>query len=316
MFSLLLALTMYLTFTPAKADLPVAEFMPPRRAATLPLAAVIPKPVVPVPVKKDPSRLGVETRSRSVMVADWKTGTALFEKNADAPQSLASITKLMTALVVLDHGPVWEAIVEVQPDDERPGGVPYLIPGEQVTVENLFNLSLVPSANGATVALARSTGLGHDEFVEKMNEKAAQLGMTGARFVDPTGLDPDDVATARDVAILVRAALSRDEIRRTVTKQAYRFTAKTGLPHAVRTTDELLGGFLDREPYRFLGGKTGYIEEAGYCFGAAAENADGDGVVAVVLGAPTKDARFREVKSLMYWAFDAYDWPGHELGAK
>ncbi|HTM68247.1 MAG TPA: serine hydrolase [Candidatus Binatia bacterium] len=315
MFSLLLALTMYLTFTPAKPGLSVAEYVPPRRS-TLPLAAAVTKPVVPVPVKKDPSRLGLETQSRSVMVADWKTGAELFEKNADAPQSLASITKLMTALVVLDQGPDWNAVVEVKPGDERPGGVPYLIPGEKVTVENLFNLSLVPSANGATVALARSTGLTSEEFVAKMNEKASQLGMTGAKFVEPTGLEADDVATARDVAILVRTALSRDEIRRTVTKSAYRFTAKTGLPHAVRSTDELLGGFLERDPYHFLGGKTGYTEEAGYCFGAAAENGDGDGVVAVVLGAPTKEARFKEVKSLMYWAFDAYAWPGHELSSQ
>src|SRR6188474_1227325 len=134
MFSLLVALTMYLTFSPAKPGLSVAEYLPPRRSS-LPLAATVPKPVVPVPVKKDPNRLGVETQSRSVMVADWRTGTSLFEKNADSPQSLASITKLMTALVVLDADPDWDAVVEVRAGDERPGGVPYLIPGEKVTVE-------------------------------------------------------------------------------------------------------------------------------------------------------------------------------------
>jgi D-alanyl-D-alanine carboxypeptidase len=83
----------------------------------------------------------------------------------------------------------------------------------------------------------------------------------------------------------------------------------SGLPHSARSTDELLGSFLDREPYKLLGGKTGFIQEAGYCFGAAAENADGDRVIAVVLGADSKELRFQEVKSLIYWSFDAYEWP-------
>ncbi|MEY4744681.1 MAG: D-alanyl-D-alanine endopeptidase precursor [Candidatus Parcubacteria bacterium] len=308
MFALLVALTMYLTFTPARPGLSVAEFRPPKRS-TLPLAAVIPKPAVLPPAKKDPNRLGIETSSRAVMVADWKTGASLFEKNADAPQSIASVTKLMTALVFLDHDPDWQAVVEITGRDQRPGGVPYLIPGEQVTVRDLFNVSLVPSANEATVALARSTGFTDEEFVAKMNETAASLGMTGATFVDPTGLDSKNQATARDVAILVRKALERPEISEVVTKREYRFTAKTGLPHVVRSTDELLGSFLDAPPYHFLGGKTGFIEEAGYCFGAAAEDADKNGVIAVVLGAPTKELRFKEVKSLMYWAFDSYSWP-------
>lgn len=308
MFSLLVALTMYLTFSPVKPGISAVEYRPPRRA-TLPLAAVVPKPAAVAPVKKDPNRLGIETTSRAVMVADWKTGASLFEKNADSPQPIASISKLMTALVFLDRDPDWDAVVEMRGSDARPGGVPYLIPGEKVTVRDLFNVSLVPSANEATVALSRSTGLSDDEFVAKMNETAASLGMTGATFVEPTGLDSRNQATARDVAILVRKALERDEIRDVVTKREYRFTAKTGLPHVVRSTDLLLGSFLDAAPYRFLGGKTGFIEEAGYCFGAAAEDADKNGVVAVVLGASTKELRFREVKSLMYWAFDAYSWP-------
>ena len=316
MFSLLVALTMYMTFSPATPGLSMSEFRPPRRA-TLPLAALAARPSFPAaPVKKDPNRLGVETSAKAVVVADWKTGMALYEKNADTPQPLASITKLMTAMVVLDRDPDWDAVMDVRAGDERPGGVPYLIPGEHVTVEDLFNMSLVPSANGATVALARSTGYSVAEFVAKMNETAAAIGMIGATFTEPTGLDSGNVATARDVAILVRKALERKEISDVVTKPEYRFTAKTGMNHAARSTDELLGSFLDKAPYRFLGGKTGFIEEAGYCFGAAAENANGDGVIAVVLGAPTKELRFREVKSLIYWAFDAYAWPSRGLSKR
>ncbi len=142
-----------------------------------------------------------------------------------------------------------------------------------------------------------------------MNAAAEAAGMDGASFEEPTGLSVNNVATAADVASLLRKALSKDEIRSVVAQRSYKLTTLAGVPHTFYSTDELLGSFIDRDPYHFLGGKTGFIGEAGYCFGAAAENADGNGVIAVVLGAPDKPTRFKEVKSLMYWAFDAYQWP-------
>jgi D-alanyl-D-alanine carboxypeptidase (penicillin-binding protein 5/6) len=133
--------------------------------------------------------------------------------------------------------------------------------------------------------------------------------MAGATFVEATGLDPQNMATAHGVALLVRKALNSEEIKRVVAKRSYDFTAPNGDRRHVDSTDQLLDSFLSRPPYAFLGGKTGYLDEAGYCFGAAAENPDGDRVVAVVLGADNKDDRFREVKRLIYWTFDVYEWP-------
>ncbi len=311
MFSFLVALAMYVTLAPAKPALSMNDLRPFfTRPKSLPLAAATPRPEIPqVPKKKDETRLGIETTARAAAVLDWKTGAPLFEKNADEPMAIASITKLMTAIVVLAEKPDWKKEMEFQHTDEPPGGVQYLFPGEKVTVEDLFNMSLVASSNGATVALTRSTGLTSEEFVGKMNEMAAKLGMTRSHFTDPTGLDATDVASARDVALLIRTALTYPEIQAAVSRKLYAFRALTGLDHAVRSTDELLGSFLDVAPNRFLGGKTGFIQEAGYCFGSAAENANGDRVIAVVLGAESKDLRFKEVKSLMFWAFDAYEWP-------
>lgn len=306
MFSFLVALTMFLTFAPAKPAASVADYQPPVQSS-LPLAAKVAMP--PGPVKKDPSRLGVEVTAQSAFVADWDTGTVLFEKNPDVPQPIASITKLMTALVVLDSNPDWDKEVEVLPNDEPVGGVPYLIPGEIVTVRDLFNLSLVASSNGATVALARSTGLTSEEFAVHMNAEASSIGMTDSSFTEPVGLSSGNRASARDVSRLIRHALDRDEIHAAVVQKDYVLRPKDRGPRTVRSTDELLGSFLEKPPYTFLGGKTGYIQEAGYCFGAAARNDSGSGVVAVVLGASTKEQRFKEVKSLMYWAFDAYEWP-------
>ncbi len=307
MFSLLVALTMYLTFARAQTGLAVRDYAP-RHTASLPLAASVRSAFVPT--KKDESRLGIQTTAKAATVLDWRTGATLYEKDADEPMPIASITKLLTALVVLDQKPDWEKVVEIRSGEEPSGGIAYLVPGEQVTVADLFNLSLIASSNGATLALARSTGLSDEDFASKMNAMAERIGMTRAHFVEPTGLDPQNRASARSVAMLIRAAFSDRAIQAVAAKREYRFTAKTGLDHAVRSTDELLGSFLEAAPYAFLGGKTGFIQEAGYCFGAAAENADHHRVVAVVLDAPSKENRFREVKALIYWAFDAFRWPG------
>jgi D-alanyl-D-alanine carboxypeptidase len=304
MFSFLVALTLYAAFQPVRSSVPVEAYLP--RTEGPPKAAQV--RAATGPVKKDPGRLGIATTARAAAVVDWETGTTLFEKNADAPMPIASITKLMTALVVLSTVPDWDKDVLVLGSDHRPGGIPYVAPGERIAVRDLFNLSLIASANNATVALARSTGLTPEEFVARMNVMASAIGMRNARFADPTGLDPGNVASARDVAALIKKSLSSPEIRDALRMPTYAFTARTGRYHAVRSTDYLLWSFLNRPPYAFLGGKTGFIDEAGYCFGAAAQNGDGK-AVAVVLGAPTKGDRFREVKGLLYWAFDAYEWP-------
>lgn len=310
MFSFLVALTLYMSFAPERPAATLSQYLP-RTRAFLPLsAAAADQPAATfAPRKKDSLRLGVETASRSAFVMDWRTGTPLLEKDADMPRPIASITKLMTALVVLDEGVGMDRVVEVLPSDARPGGIPYVIPGERIRVRDLFNVSLIASGNGATVALARSTGLSMEEFAARMNAMAFAIGMRNSFFVEPTGLDPSNVASARDVALLLKAALEKGDIKDAVLRKDYEFTAETGLDHKIRSTDELLDSRLSQPPYGLLGGKTGFLYEAGYCFAAAARNASGDKVVAVALGAPDRESRFRDVKDLIYWAFDAYGWP-------
>jgi D-alanyl-D-alanine carboxypeptidase len=156
--------------------------------------------------------------------------------------------------------------------------------------------------------LARASGFTLEEFVTKMNALADRLGMENTNFVEPTGLDVNNMASAQDVALLVRYALQNKIINQIVLEDRYEFDALTGLHHKLVSTDALLESSIARPPYKFLGGKTGFLEEAGYCFGAAAQNEKGNKVIAVVLGAPTKQARFDEVSALMYWTFDAYTW--------
>jgi D-alanyl-D-alanine endopeptidase (penicillin-binding protein 7) len=255
-------------------------------------------------------RIGIETVSTAVAVMDWDSGQMMFQKNADTAQPIASLTKLVTALTILDQGPDWDEEVEILPEDDRIGDLPVLFPGERVTVRDLFNLSLVSSSNDGTAALARATGLTAEQFAARMNRTAARIGMNQANFVEPTGLDTDNQASATDVSRLIKAALSRQEISETVLSPHYEFTSLSGSRHWVSNTDQLLDSFLTRKPFNFLGGKTGYLNEAGWCFGAAASNGDGKRVVSVVLGAPSKAERFREVKRLLWWAFDAWEWDG------
>ncbi|MFH1047591.1 MAG: serine hydrolase [Patescibacteria group bacterium] len=310
MFSWLLALTLYLTVGQAHPALALADLGLSGRSF-LPISKTVDQPVInpQAPVKIDPTRLGIETEARAAVVLDWETNKAMFRKNADEPLPIASLTKLATALVVLESGVSLDQEVEIKSSDARPGGIPYEVPGEKILVRDLLHASLIASSNGSTVALARSTGLTLDEFAIKMNDLAKRLGMEATNFVEPTGIDVNNVASARDVAKLIQYSLSNDLIHSIVLKDKYEFSAVTGMFHSFNSTDALLGGSITRPPYIFLGGKTGFLPEAGYCFGAAVSNGDGNRIIAVVLGAPSKQSRFDEVSALMYWSFDAFTWP-------
>lgn len=309
MFSLLVALALYVAFSPVRPALSVVDYLP-RPAVQAHLEPAAARPIEPVrtPVKIDERRLGVDTTAKAATVMDWRTGRLLFEKNPDLVLPIASMTKLMTVLVALDSGIDFGDFLEISPADQRQGDISVLIPGEKVRIGDLFRLTLIASSNDAAAALARSTGLSEEDFVRRMNEKALELGMDRAVFTDPTGLDAGNMATARGMTLLIREALNRPEIGAAVVSRDHAFTPEGGTERRIRNTDLLLDSFLNRPPYVFLGGKTGFLNEAGYCFGAGAANGGGDKVVAVVLGSATRDDRFKEVKALLWWAFDAWRW--------
>ena len=138
MFSFLVALALYLTFTPSEPMHAISDFSVVRATSFLTIAAEAKQPPLVVPnirgpVKIDESRLGVETHSTAALVMDWETKKLLFAKNPDEALSIASITKLMAALVVLSEEPDWGSILTITGNDMRPGGIPYVIPGEVVT---------------------------------------------------------------------------------------------------------------------------------------------------------------------------------------
>lgn len=263
------------------------------------------KPIVPPLKKEGVENIRLDIRSGAVL--DSETGTLIYAQEADRVQPIASITKLVTALVFLDTKPDWEAVYQMKANDRVDGGMIYLLTGEEVRVRDLFYLSLVGSANSATRALVSSTGMSQDEFVAKMNEKVKKMGLKKTSFVDPVGLSDFDVSTAIEVTKIANEALSNKYIQEATLTEEYEFSTLAGRTKTVYSTDVLLGIFSG-DNIRIAGGKTGYTDMAGYCFVGKFINSDGDAVVSAVLGGKTKNSRFRETRNLINWIYDNFQW--------
>ncbi len=261
------------------------------------------------PVKVDPTSIGVATSAVSAIVVDRETGETLFEKNTDVPRSIGSITKLMTAYVFLQGEPDLNARASVRSEDVRLGGIQHVAVGDDVRVRDLLEASLVASDNSATASLVRLSGLSHADFIARMNETAAEMGLRATTFVDEAGLSPENRSIAPDVARMLHAILDVELIR-AMTEQSHAvFTSASGRTYELSSTNELLGGFLNEPPYRIVGGKTGYLPEAGYCFGAVFDKDGGGEIIVVVLGSDSRQGRFQDAKALAAWAYKVFDWP-------
>jgi serine-type D-Ala-D-Ala endopeptidase (penicillin-binding protein 7) len=230
--------------------------------------------------------------ARNAILLDPLTGEVLFEKNASRSVPIASLSKLMTALVFLEQNPDLDKEVTVRADEIAGAGHTQLRRGEVVPLGELLRMSLMCSDNCATRVIALESGLAPDEFIARMNRKSIELGLTGTRFVEFTGLNEHNVSTAADVARLLHAAANEPLIAEITTTRSYEFHT-TRRWHTIGNTNRLLYG-----RYEVLGGKTGFIREAGYCF-ATWVRAQGRDLIAVVLGAPTNATRFADAVRLI-----------------
>lgn len=231
----------------------------------------------------------------------------LYTKEATAAQPIASLTKLMTVLVFLENNPGFNKEYKISADDHVAGGKIHFWSGDTVTVLDLFKSTLVGSDNVATRALAKSTGLAEEDFVAAMNNQAKRLGMFSSHFVEPTGLSAENVASAQDIARLVKATLAYPEIAETTNLNTYRFTTKEGKTRIVEATNDLV--HADSVDLILEGAKTGYTEEAGYCFAAAInEPKTKETVITVVLGASSSAERFTDTETLADWVAAYFSW--------
>lgn len=265
-----------------------------------------------VPLKKDTAVCDVKLTAAAAILMDDKTDTVLFEKNADAVRPLASISKLMSALVLLDINPDWKKVVEITPD-VYDNNSHFVNIGEKFTMQDLWNVALIGSSNSAINALVAGSGVKKEDFVAKMNEKAQDLRLRSLRFVEPTGLDERNIGTARDIARMLKYALGNDKIFNTLQTSEYYSNPIGQKPRRIWTTDWLLTKWVPNKFGDFtIAGKTGYIDNSKYNFAVRIENGGKRAIRTVVLGADTMEARFSEARDLATWAFEHYAWPDDE----
>jgi len=251
----------------------------------------------------------------SAVVIDAKTGKRLYGYQPQKVWPAASLSKLMSALVVLDHHPAWNKVVSTVRSDEVGGGSLAVKVGSRMTVQDMFYASIVGSANNTTMSLARLSGLGKAGFVKHMNAKAKELGLKNTKFEEPTGLNENNVTTAEEMAKLAQTAFSKSMIRRAASTMAYRFTVTN--PTVVKTVKNTNRLLTYDDDVWVIGGKTGFIYEARYNLAVQMRPMDGGPqLMVVVLGAPTKNSSFDSAKSLANWAWRAYAWPSDQIAAK
>lgn len=256
-----------------------------------------------VPVKKTES-LGPVLDAQSYFSIDVKTGTPLAVHDIFARRSMASITKLVTAMVILDTHGLEEKVIVSRAATEQEGSRMELRPGEEITVGSLMQGLLIASGNDAAVALAEYDAGSEANFVGKMNAKAHTLGLRDTHFSNAKGFDDaDNYSTAFDILLFSRAALDYPFIRTTAATKKLEVTSFNGkIRHTLETTDDL----LENEVFKFKGLKTGTTPLAGESFVSLFETPDGREILSVVLASPH---RFKETKILLDWIVRNFEFP-------
>jgi D-alanyl-D-alanine endopeptidase (penicillin-binding protein 7) len=239
-----------------------------------------------------------DVRAAAAIIYDPATGKILYEENAMDERSIASITKVMTAIVFLESATDLNQEVTIDRSDTLRASTTYLKSRDKVRVSDLLHLLLIPSDNAAARALARISPLGYDGFIARMNSKADDLGLSRTAYIDPSGLMNDNISSAYDMARLIAFAAEDDRIGPIMRTPEYSFRTTAGRLVTVRNTNQILrAGDLD-----VRGGKTGFIRNAGYCLATLLKMPhDGPSLAVVVLGASSNLGRFWETRHLMAW---------------
>ncbi len=301
----LLAPAATLALVPAVAGVAqLATSTPPPTPVLLPNGSTTLSPFPSVLRTPEPSRRPPEISAPSAILADLDTGQVLYEKAAEEPRPIASLTKIATALLVMERTRPQD-VVTVSPRAAGDGPTPGvselgLVPGERIPVGALLYALLLQSANDAAVALAEHVSGTVEGFVRAMNARVRRLGARDTRFASPSGLDDAGSSTARDLVRITRAVYRLPGFASIVATRTKQIPAPEGLPpRVVQNRNALLWLYPGA-----IGVKTGFTSRAGYCVVAAAERG-GVRLVAVVLGAP-RDA-FSDAAALLDHGFSAFE---------
>jgi len=240
--------------------------------------------------------------AKAGLVYDTRSGRFLFAKNGRLKLPIASLTKIISATVVLENLDLKDEVVipkEVLKVDEEKQSL-YL--GEKITVQNLLKLMLIESSNDAAYALAYYANNKGINFVDKMNEKAQVLGMVDSNFLDPAGLNDNASSTPEDLIKLIKDSFKYDLIWNILTEKSIVVKSVDGkIEHNVESTDQLLGIIPD-----IVGGKTGNTDGALGCMILVVDiPGKNDKLISVILGSKS---RFDDTKKLIDWVKGSYRW--------
>lgn len=240
-------------------------------------------------------------RARSYANMNVQTGEIVSAKNADQKYPLASLTKLMTALVFLDQKVDWNKTVTFDAsNDDAIGARLNLSNGDSVKVRDLWNTMLVGSANNAAKLIRKSTGLSVEAFRSKMNEKARSLGLSTLFFFEPTGLDLKNIGSASDYVRLAKIAFDNAEIKSATLKATYTFReAGDNELHTINNKNRML-----TSGWQLEGTKTGYTDEAAWCLVTEViGKTTNKNVIAIILGSPSDPYRYSDMGKALYTGF-------------
>ncbi len=238
-----------------------------------------------------------DIRAEAAIIYNPATDQVLWEERAFDARSIASITKVMTAMCVLEGTSDLDAAVQVSRTDTLRANVTHLRAGERVSRRDLLHLLLIASDNAAARTLARTSPGGTAAFVARMNAKAAALGLRDTHYVDPSGLLADNVSSAYDMARLISRAAEDEFLSGIMRMPAHSFRTDRRAV-TIHSTNQL----LEAPGIDVRGGKTGFINRSGYCLATLLRLPSIDQSVAVVvLGAHSNAGRFWETRHLLNW---------------
>jgi D-alanyl-D-alanine endopeptidase (penicillin-binding protein 7) len=238
-----------------------------------------------------------DLRAAAAIIYDPETKQVLWEENSQTQRSIASITKVMTAAVLFEENPRLDKVVTIIRSDVSRASTTFLRSGDKVKTGDLLHLLLIASDNAAARALARTSRHGSAGFINRMNAKAAELGLESTHYADPSGLLSDNISSAYDMARLIAYASADERISTIMRKHDH--SVRLGRRNVTfRSTNRL----LDTEGFDVMAGKTGFISKSGYCLATLLRLPGTEQQVAVVvLGARSNAARFLETQNLFNW---------------
>ena len=238
-----------------------------------------------------------DVRAEAAIIYNPENGQILWEENAQDQRSIASITKVMTAVVFLENSPDLTREVVVDRSDVYQASTTHIRAGYRMSTGDLLHFMLIASDNGAARALARVSPYGSEGFVRRMNEKAKELGLTSTSYADPSGLYAANVSSAYDMARLITYVSGDDRIASIMRTPYYSVTVGRQVIQVHSTNQLVMRGDVDVQA-----GKTGFIGKAGYCLATLLRLPEGGPQVAVVvLGAKSNPGRFWETRHLFNW---------------